>query len=160
MNQPVFDPKNSPQLDDILQRNQHLEGPLLPVLHEVQALLGYIPTQWIDNIAKGLNLSKAEVHGVISFYHHFRDHPPALNQLQICRAEACQSMGSRQLESFAKAQLGIDYGQKNEDKSMELEPVYCLGNCACAPSVMLNGQVYGRVDADKLSSLLNSLDKA
>ena len=159
MNQPAFDLLNSPQLEAIIQRNQELEGPLLPVLHDVQEFMGYIPTQWIDRIAKGLNLSKAEVHGVISFYHHFRTDPPALHQLQICRAEACQAMGSRTLELFAKSQLGLDFGQQKDDQSIELEPVYCLGNCACAPSVMIDGQVYGRVSNDKLSSLISALTK-
>lgn len=130
-------------------------GALLPILHAVQDQLGYIPSVAVPVIGEVLNLSRAEVHGVISFYHLFRSTPPGQQILYICRAEACQSMGSRELEELAKKRLGIDYHQTSDDGRLSLEPVYCLGNCACAPSVMIDQQVYGRVSLEHLSALLD-----
>ena len=132
-----------------------LPGALLPILHAVQDQLGYVPTVAIPVIGEVLNLSRAEVHGVISFYHLIRSTPPGQQTLYICRAEACQSMGSRKLEQLAKQRLGIDYHQTSSDGRVSLEPVYCLGNCACAPSVMLDEQIHARVTLEHLSTLLD-----
>jgi formate dehydrogenase subunit gamma len=132
-----------------------LPGALLPILHAVQDRLGYVPTLAVPVIGEVLNLSRAEVHGVISFYHLIRSTPPGDQTLYICRAEACQSMGSKTLEKLAKDQLGIDYHQTTVDGRLSLEPVYCLGNCACAPSVMLDEQVHGRVTPERLDALLD-----
>ena len=106
-----------------------------------------MPDSAVATIALGLNLSRAEVHGVVSFYHDFKTHPVGRNTVQICRAEACQSMGSRQLEAHAKAALGIDYHETTADGNITLEPVYCLGNCACSPSVRINDDIVARVDS-------------
>ncbi|MBY4593132.1 MULTISPECIES: formate dehydrogenase subunit gamma [Rhizobium] len=130
-----------------------LEGPLLPILHEVQDEFGYIPQEAVPVIAEELNLSRSEVHGVVTFYHDYRDHPAGRHVLKLCRAEACQSMGGDALAERVKTLLGIDFHQTMLDGSVTLEPVYCLGLCACAPSAMLDGEVYGRVD-DQLAAEL------
>ncbi|RWX34436.1 formate dehydrogenase subunit gamma [Rhizobium leguminosarum] len=116
-----------------------LEGPLLPILHEVQQEFGYVPQEAMPVIAEELNLSRAEVHGVVTFYHDYRDHPAGRHVLKLCRAEACQSMGGDALAERVKALLGIDFHQTTLDGGVTLEPVYCLGLCACAPAAMLDG---------------------
>jgi len=108
----------------------------------------------IRQIADELNLSRAEVHGVVSFYHDFRTEPPGKQVVRICQAESCQAMGSRQLTAHAEETLGVKLNQTTEDGELTLEPVYCLGNCACSPAVMIDDQVYGRVSAQKLDDLL------
>ena len=130
-------------------------GGLLPLLHEIQADLGFIPKDCVKVIAIGMGLSRAEVHGVISFYHDFHDQPRGQKTIHVCRAEACQAMGSRTLEVHVKARLGIDYGGTTTDGRFSLEPVYCLGNCACSPSVRIGDDVYARVDADRFDELLD-----
>ena len=141
----------------LVDQYRDLPGSLLPLLHAVQAEIGHVPDSAVATIAKGLNLSRAEVHGVISFYHDFKTQPVGRNRVQICRAEACQSMGSRQLESYAKQRLGIDYHQTTDDGNISLEPVYCLGNCACSPSVRVNDDVFARVDQDRFDQLIADL---
>ena len=140
-----------------IERFQAVPGGLLPLLHALQDALGYIPADAVPAIARGLQLSRAEVHGVISFYHDFRGEPAGSHVLQICRAEACQAMGSRALEAHAKQRLGIDYGDTTADGSLSLEPVYCLGNCACSPSVRLDDEIHARVDPARLDALLDGL---
>jgi len=130
-----------------------LEGPLLPILHEIQDAFGYVPQAALPVIADELNISRAEVHGVVTFYHDYRDHPAGRHVLRLCRAEACQSMGGAALAERIKALLGIDFHQTTLDGSVTLEPVYCLGLCACAPAAMLDGEVHGRVD-DELATVL------
>ena len=134
-----------------------LPGALLPLLHAIHSDLGYVPDSAVPIIAKGLNLSRAEVHGVISFYHDFKTTPVGRHTVQVCRAEACQSMGSRQLEAHAKQALGIDYGETTADGAVTLEPVYCLGNCACSPSVRIDDAIYARVDTDLFDDLMSGL---
>lgn len=129
-------------------------GPLLEVLHAVQAEFDYVPAESVPVIADVLNLSRAEVHGVLTFYHHFRDHAPGRNTIQICRAEACQSMRASDLETHVKKRLGIDFHGTTQDGRITLEPVYCLGNCACAPSLMINDQLHGRVTPERFDELL------
>lgn len=138
----------------ILERHRSLEGPLLPVLHAVQDELACIPPQCVAGIARGLNLSRAEVHGVISFYPLLRAAPPGRRVIYLCRAESCQAMGGAQLEAHAKQRLGIDYGGITADGELSLEPIYCLGNCACSPSVMVDGRLHSRVDAQAFDQLL------
>lgn len=138
----------------IIQRWAGTPGALLPVLHEVQAALGYIPPEQVPEIARGLHLSRAEVHGVISFYHDFKTSPGGRTCVQICRAEACQAVGARDVERHASQALGISLGETTADGAVTLDGVYCLGNCACGPSVRVGDQVHGRVDAEKLDSLL------
>jgi len=132
-------------------------GGLLPLLHEVQAGLGFIPKDSVAAIASGMGLSRAEVHGVISFYHDFHDQPKGQTTIQLCRAEACQAMGSRKLEAHVKNRLGIEYGGTTADGRFSLEPVYCLGNCACSPSIRIGDDVFARVDAGRFDELLDGI---
>lgn len=141
----------------LIDAHRDQAGALLPVLHAIQDQLGYVPAEATPLLAKSLNLSRAEVHGVISFYHHFRTTPPGTHTLQICRAESCQSMGSRDLEVHAKVALGIDYHQTTADGAISLEPVYCLGNCACSPAVRVGDEVQGRMDTAQLDALIAEL---
>ena len=131
-------------------------GPLLPVLHAMQDHFGYVPPESVPIIAKTLNLSRAEVHGVISFYHWFRTEPGGEKTVYICRAESCQAMGSAAIEAAAKEHLGIDYHQTTADGKFSLEPVYCLGNCACSPAIMIDERVHSRVAPENLSQILES----
>lgn len=129
-------------------------GALLPILHAIQDQLGYVPATAVPVVAAVLNLSRAEIHGVISFYHLFRTEPPGARILYLCRAEACQSMGARALEAHVKSKLGVDFHQTTVDGRFSLEPIYCLGNCACSPAVMIDQAVYGRVSPERLDELL------
>jgi formate dehydrogenase subunit gamma len=129
-------------------------GALLPVLHAVQDEFGYVSTGAVPHIARELNLSRAEVYGAISFYHLIRTEPPGRKLLFICRAESCQAAGGRALEAHARERLGIDFHQTTDDGAVSLEPVYCLGNCACSPSVMIGDRLYSRVDPARLDELL------
>jgi formate dehydrogenase subunit gamma len=145
------------RIADCIERYRDVPGGLLPMLHAVQDSLGFVPAAAVPSIAKALQLSRAEVHGVISFYHDFRSEPAGKHILQICRAEACQAMGARALEAHAKASLGVDFGGTTADNKITLEAVYCLGNCACSPSVRLDDQIHARVDATGLDALLADL---
>tara|TARA_B110000027_G_scaffold68176_1_gene72884 strand:- start:124 stop:615 length:492 start_codon:yes stop_codon:yes gene_type:complete len=147
-------------VDQLIKQYKTLPGGLLPLLHAVKEAVGYVPESAVAPIAKGLNLSRAEVHGVISFYHDFNTHPVGRHTVQICRAEACQSMGSRDIEAHAKQSLGIDYGETTTDGLVTLEPVYCLGNCACSPSVRINDDIHARVDRSRFDELMKELSHA
>ncbi|MFD1746443.1 formate dehydrogenase subunit gamma [Rhizobium helianthi] len=147
------------RVSEIVEDCRQLEGPLLPILHRVQEEFGYIPEQAKQVIAKALNLSRAEVHGVVTFYHDFRDHPAGRHSLKLCRAEACQSMGCDALAEQVKASLGIGWHETTPDGAVTLEPVYCLGLCASAPAAMLDGEIYARVDEDCLTEMLAEVRK-
>lgn len=147
-------------IDAVLEAMKDLPGALLPVLHDIQDRLGYVPPTAVPRIADGLNLSRAEVHGVISFYHDFRLTPPGRHVVRICRAEACQSVHSEALEQHVKKRLGIDYHETSADGAFTLEPVYCLGNCACSPAVMIDGELYGRVGTARVDTLLADCEAA
>ncbi|RUR35479.1 formate dehydrogenase subunit gamma [Vreelandella populi] len=136
---------------------KHKPGALLPILHALQDRFGFIPSDAVPLIAESLQQTRAEVHGVISFYHHFRTTPPGRHVVQICRAEACQAVGARQLEAHAKARLGIDYHQTTSDREITLEAVYCLGNCACGPSIRVDDSVRGRVTPEAFDALTDEL---
>jgi formate dehydrogenase subunit gamma len=130
-----------------------LEGSLLPILHGIQDEFGYAPGESLPVIADLLNLSRAEVHGVVTFYHDYRNHPAGRHVLKLCRAEACQSMGGDALAAKLQQLLGIGFHETTQDGTVTLEPVYCLGLCACAPSAMLDGEVIGRLDAEKIEEI-------
>ena len=130
-------------------------GALLPILHAIQDALGFVPAESVPAIAKALNLSRAEVHGVISFYHYFRDTKPGKHTIHLCRAESCQSMGGKQLEKHVKTRLGIDFHETTADGKFTLEPVYCLGNCACSPAMQIDNEIYGRVSANSFDEAIN-----
>jgi formate dehydrogenase subunit gamma len=133
-------------------------GALLPVLHSIQDKLGHIPKQAVPMIAQAMSLSRAEVHGVMSFYHDFRGEPAGKHIIHLCRAEACQAMGSRELEQHVMDRLGIGYGETTADGLVSLEPVYCLGNCACTPSIRVNDDIHARVTAQKFDELIDCLE--
>ncbi len=135
-------------------------GPLLPVLHEIRNTLGYVPPDAVPMIARALHLSRAEVHGVISFYHHFRTTAPGEHTVHLCRAEACQAVGARELERHVRARLGIEFGETTQDGLITLEQVYCLGNCACSPSIRVNDDLHGRVSPEKFDQLIADLEAA
>lgn len=127
---------------------------LLPALHRLQDQLGYIPDHAIAELARTHNVSRAEVVGVIGFYHDFRTTPPGRHRLQVCRAESCQAMGADALAAHASRHLGVEFGATTADGGVTLEAAYCLGNCACSPAVMLDGRLYGRISAEQLDTLL------
>lgn len=137
----------------IIDQLKSKEGPLLPILHELQEEFGYVPQETLPLIAQALNISRAEVHGVFTFYHDYRDHPAGRHVLKLCRAEACQSMGGDALADRARELLGIDWHGTTADGAVTLEPIYCLGLCACAPAAMLDGEVIGRLDAEQLEEI-------
>ena len=138
-----------------IQEFERLPGALLPILHALQEEFGYIDQAAVPLIAGALNISHAEVHGVISFYHDFRREPGGRHTLKVCRAESCQAMGCESMIRHVEARLGVGLGQTTEDRSITLEPVYCLGNCALSPAVMLDGKLYGRVSPDVADFLID-----
>jgi formate dehydrogenase subunit gamma len=140
---------------EVAARWRDQPGALLPMLHDIQHELGCIPAETVPVIAEALNLSRAEVHGVITFYPHFRTEPAGRHVLEVCRAEACQAMGADRLIAHAQAHLGCEFHQTSADGAFTLEPVYCLGLCAQSPAVMLDGQPHARVSPEKLVRILN-----
>jgi formate dehydrogenase subunit gamma len=129
-------------------------GPLIEILHSVQAALGYVPSDAVPVLADVLNISRAEVHGVVTFYHFFRETPPGRHTVSLCRAEACQSMGADELANHAKRRLGVDFHETTSDGAFSLEPVFCLGNCACSPAAMIDGRLYGRLTPERFDALV------
>ncbi len=140
--------------EEIVDGLAGLEGPLLPILHAVQEAFGYVPDEALPKIAEKLNLSRAEVHGVVSFYHDFRKEPAGRHVLKLCRAEACQAQGAEALVAQAKARLGVEFHATAKGGAVTLEPVFCLGLCACGPAAMVDGKLIGRLGAAKLDAIL------
>ena len=137
----------------LVARHADRRGALLPLLHDVQATFGYVPDVAIPAIANGLNLSRADVHGVVTFYHDFRRVPPARHVVKLCRAEACQARGGAAVEAAASSTLGVAMGQVRADGEVALEPVYCLGLCASGPNAMIDGAPVSRLDAARLEAI-------
>ena len=129
-------------------------GALLPLLHDIQDRLGHVPGDALPVIAKALNLSRADVHGVVTFYHHFRSTTPGRHVVRVCRAEACQAMGANKLLSHIESAFKVKPGETTKDGGFTLEAVYCLGNCACSPAVMIDDDLHGRVDAKRFDELV------
>jgi formate dehydrogenase subunit gamma len=154
-----YAPWNRDAARAIVAGKQSMPGALLPILHALQEEFGYIDREAVPLIAEILNLSRAEVYGVVTFYHDFRAVPPGRHVLKLCRAEACQSVGGDALAARAEAKIGIAIGNTTADGEVSLEPVYCLGLCAAAPSAMLDGRVIGRLDERKLDALLAEIDR-
>ncbi|TGD76264.1 formate dehydrogenase subunit gamma [Mangrovimicrobium sediminis] len=144
-------------LAQLLYQYQDQPGGLLPLLHAVQADFGYIPADAVPPIARAMQLSAAEVEGVISFYHDFRRQPAGRHTLHICRAESCQAAGGEALVAHLQARLGIEPGQSSADGELTVESVYCLGNCACSPALRIGDATHARVDIARLDALLDSL---
>jgi formate dehydrogenase subunit gamma len=144
-----------------LARHQDEPGALLPILHEVQDALGYIPSECVPQIAEGLNLSRAEVHGVVTYYHHFRDAAPGRHEVQVCRAEACQAMGADGLLRHAEHKLGchtqMGHGSTSADGKFTLTPVFCLGLCASSPAVVVDGKLHARVTPARFDAVIAEL---
>jgi formate dehydrogenase subunit gamma len=150
-----YEPWNRERAAEIIAGESGREGATLPILHALQAAFGYIHADAVPLIADALNLTRAEVHGVVSFYHDFRDTPSGKHVLKLCRAEACQSMGADALATQARDRLRLDWHETTPDGRVTLEPVFCLGLCACAPAAMLDGRVFGALDEARLSSLID-----
>ncbi|MCA0922043.1 formate dehydrogenase subunit gamma [Pseudooceanicola nanhaiensis] len=142
------------EIDALIAAQLHLEGPLLPIFHALQEAYGHVPQAALSRIAEALNLTRAEVHGVMSFYHDFRSAPAGRHVLKICRAEACQSMGGAALADRLLAKLGLGWHGTTPDGKVTVEPVYCLGLCACAPAAMVDGKVRGRLDEAACDALI------
>lgn len=142
------------RLERILDAQAGREGPLLPILHDVQAAFGCVPAETIPRIADRLNLTRAEVHGVVSFYHDFREAPAGRVVVKLCRSEACKATGADALAAAAEARCGVAMGETAVDGAVTLEPVYCLGLCACGPAAMVNGEILGRLDTARLDAML------
>ncbi len=141
----------------IVARHDAERGPLLPILHDIQAELGAIDADAVRAVADGLNLSRADVHGVVTFYSDFRPTPGGRSTVRVCRAEACQSVGADRLVEHARARLGVDLGGTTPDGAVTLESVFCLGNCALSPAVMVDDTLVGRVDEDRFDALVEPL---
>lgn len=141
----------------IIEDYRDVPGALLPALHALMAEFGHIAPAAIPLLAEAMTLSRADVQGVVSFYHDFRTTPPGRHVIKLCRAEACQSMGSARLEAHAKSHLAVDWGQTTEDGEFTLEPVFCLGNCALSPAVMVDEQLFGRVDPRRFDTILTAV---
>jgi formate dehydrogenase subunit gamma len=150
----VYEPWNEARGAEIIAEHDKAEGPTLVILHALQEAFGYVPEPAIPMIAQALNLSRAEIHGVFTFYHDFRHQPAGRHVLKLCRAEACQAAGGDALAARAEAKLGISLGNTTADDRVTLEPIYCLGLCATAPSAMLDGRIVGRLDEKRLDALV------
>jgi formate dehydrogenase subunit gamma len=145
-------------VEEAVERHRGKIGALMPVLHSIQESFGFIPGEAVPMMASAMSLSRAEVHGVLSFYHDFRTEPAGEHIVQLCRAEACQAMGARELEAHARGRLGVSFGETTADGLFTLEPVYCLGNCACSPSIRVDDETYARVTAEKFDALIAGLE--
>lgn len=152
-------PWNAAEAAEIVSAHRHLDGAMLPILHALHEAFGYIDGAAVPTIAEALNVSHAEVHGVISFYHDFRDTPPGRHVFKLCRAEACQSMGCAATISHLERKFGITLGDTSKDGRVTVEAVYCLGNCALSPAAMLDGKLYGRVTPERADQLLAAAEQ-
>ena len=141
----------------LIAAQPRVEGATLPILHAIQAAFGHVPDEAMPILAKALNLTRAEIYGIVTFYHDFRRHPPGRHVLRLCRAEACQSMGGDALADHMRRELAIDWHATTTDGTVTLEPVYCLGLCATAPAAMLDGTPLGRLNPDRLTRILDAV---
>lgn len=148
------EPWSEQRAGEIIAELKGLDGATLPILHALQEAFGHVPEAAIPLVAEALNLSRAEVYGVATFYHDFRKEPAGRHVLKLCGAEACQAMGADHLAACAEAKLGIRMGETTRDRQVTLEPIYCLGLCAVAPSAMIDGRIVGRLDETRLDALL------
>lgn len=156
---PEFGAEGHDTLRAILQDHRGMEGALLPILHAVQDAFGHIPADALPIIAKDQDITRAEAHGVMSFYHDFREEPAGRTVLKLCRAEACKAMAADSLATYVREKLGIDWHETTPDGAITLEPVFCLGLCACAPSAMVDGKLVGRADVAKLDAIIEGARK-
>lgn len=145
------------RVGEILNDHRGMEGALLPILHAVQADFGYVPPEALPIIAKDLNISRAEAHGVMSFYHDFREKPAGRHVLKLCRAEACQAVGGDRVAAHAQQKLGLNWHETSADGKVTLDPIFCLGLCACAPAAMIDGKLVGRVDEARIDQIIGDM---
>jgi len=155
----AYEPWDSECATAIIDAEAGRDGAALPILHALQETFGHVPDEAVPLVAEALNRSRAEVHGVVTFYHDFRRELPGRHVLKLCRAEACQAMGGDALAVQAERRLGVGLGNTTPDGRMTIEPVYCLGLCACAPAAMLDGELVGRLDAPRLDALLTEAQR-
>jgi formate dehydrogenase subunit gamma len=148
---------NRAEVERIANALKHKPGALMLILRRVQDTLGWVPADSVPMIAKTLNLSRAEVHGVVTFYHDFRHHAPGKNVIKVCRAESCQAMGAVALAKHVTDRVGCDFGATSADGTFTLDAVYCFGNCACSPAVMVNGKLLGRVTPKRFDEALDKV---
>ena len=156
---PVYETWETARGAEIIAEHSKMEGATLPILHALQEAFGYVPEEAIPMIATALNLSRAEVYGVFTFYHDFRAKKAGHHVLKLCRAEACQAAGGDALAARAEAKLGIALGNTTADERVTLEPIYCLGLCATAPSAMLDGRLVGRLDEARIDALVSEAQR-
>ncbi len=155
----AYEPWTAERTQDIILQHQEQDGPLLPILHAIRETFGYVPENAVPIIAEALNLSRAEVHGVVTFYHDFRQQRAGRHVLKLCRAEACQAAGGDALAARAEERLGVRFGDTSKDGRVTLEAVYCLGLCSVSPSAMFDGHIVARIDNKKLDALLAETDR-
>jgi formate dehydrogenase subunit gamma len=151
---PRHEPWNAERASEIIAQYRHLEGAALPILHALQETFGCVPDEAVPLIAEELNLSRAEIHGTVTFYHDFRKAPAGRRVLKLCRAESCQAAGGDALSARAEEKLGVAMGETTLDNRVTLEPVYCLGLCHSSPAAMLDKHVFGMLDEAKLDALV------
>jgi formate dehydrogenase subunit gamma len=156
---PVYEPWDAARGAQIIAEHGKVEGATLVILHALQEAFGYVPEDALPMVASALNLSRAEVYGVFTFYHDFRAKPAGRHVLKLCRAEACQAAGGDALAARAEAKLGISIGHTTPDERVTLEPIYCLGLCATAPSAMLDGRLVGRLDEARIDALVSEAQR-
>ena len=145
---------NKALAQDIIREHLMLDGAALPIFHALQRTFGFIHEEALPMVAAALNITRAEAYGIVTFYHDFRHEKPGRHILKLCRAEACQSMGGNALAEHAQARLGAKWGETSHDGAVTLEPVFCLGLCACAPTAMIDGEVVGRLDRERIDAIL------
>lgn len=149
----VYEDWSTERAAQVIAEHKHLDGATMPILHAMQETFGFVPDPVVPMIAETLNLSRAEVYGVLTFYHDFRREPPGRTVVKLCAAEACQAMGSSALTAYAEEKLGVAMGETSADGRVTLEPIYCLGLCACAPSALVDGQLVGRLDRETVDEI-------
>jgi formate dehydrogenase subunit gamma len=150
----AFESWSEARASEIIAAQRDREGPLLPILHDFMAAFGYVPEPAVPLVAEALNLSRAEVHGVVTFYHDFRREPAGRHVVKLCRAEACQANGSERLAAHLEERLGIGFGETTPDGRVTLEPIYCLGLCALSPAALIDERVVARLDEPRLDAVL------
>jgi formate dehydrogenase subunit gamma len=152
-----YEPWNRDRADAIIAANRGMEGAALPILHALQAVFGCVPLDAEPLVAAALNITRAEVHGIVTFYHDFRRTPPGRHVLHVCRAEACQSVGAEATSAYLRRALGVDWHETTADGAVTLQPVFCLGLCATGPSALMDGRPIGRLDAARIDRMLETL---
>jgi formate dehydrogenase subunit gamma len=153
----AYQPWNEDRARDIIAQFAGTEGASLPILHELQGTFGCIPLEAEPLVAAALNISRAEVHGIVTFYHEFRRKPPGRHVLHVCRAEACQAVGADAVGAHVRAALAVDWHGTSADGAVTLEPVFCLGLCASGPSALLDGNPVGRLNKVRIDRMLETL---